>query len=84
MPPFRSSRGRLKVLEDAIEKVRPLPEERQRYVARVLEQLSDNDDTVYQLPDEESRLVQEGIDAADSGRVISEEDMETFWTRHRA
>ena len=74
----------IKVLEDAIEKVKALPEERQRYVARVLEQLSDSDDTVYQLTDEESRLVQEGIDAADAGRVISEKDMETFWTRHRA
>ena len=74
----------IKVLEDAIEKVKALPEERQRYVARVLEQLADDDDTIHQLTDDERRLVQEGIDAADAGRVVSEADMDTFWNRHRA
>jgi predicted transcriptional regulator len=56
----------IKRLEDAIEKVGSLSEGRQKYVARVLEQ-----------------LVEEGIDAADAGRVVSEAEMDAIWNRHR-
>lgn len=72
----------IKVLEDAIEKVKSLPEERQRHAARVLEELAN--DAVYLLSDEEERLVQEGIDDADAGRVLTEVEMAEFWNRHRA
>lgn len=43
----------IKFLEQAIEKVKALPEERQRYAAHVLEQIAATDDQVYRLTDEE-------------------------------
>ena len=73
----------IKVLEDAIEKVKKLPEERQRYAAHVLEQIASTDD-VYRLTDEERRLVREGLADLDAGRIVADDDMEAFWQRHRA
>jgi predicted transcriptional regulator len=72
----------IKVLEDAIEKVKTLSEERQRYAARVLEQIAGAGDDVYRLSDQERRLVREGIADLDAGRVVSDADMEAFWRRH--
>jgi predicted transcriptional regulator len=73
----------IKLLEDAIEKVKALSEERQRYAARVLEQIAEAGDEVYRLDDEERRLVRDGIADLDAGRVVSDADMEAFWRRHR-
>jgi predicted transcriptional regulator len=73
----------IKVLEQAIERVRLLSDERQRYAARVLEQIADAGDGVYRLTDDERRLVREGLDDLDAGRVVSDADMETFWNRNR-
>jgi predicted transcriptional regulator len=74
----------IKILEDAIEKVKRLSPERQQYAAEVLEQIAEAGDEVYRLSDEERRLVQEGLDDVDAGRVVSDEDMAAFWARHRA
>jgi hypothetical protein len=63
--------------------VRLLSDERQRYAARVLEQIADAGDGVYRLTDDERRLVREGLDDLDAGRVVSDADMETFWNRNR-
>jgi hypothetical protein len=73
----------IKVLENAIEKVRTLSEERQRYAARVLEQIAEAGDDTYRLGDEERRLVREGIADLDAGRIVSDADMDAFWQRHR-
>ena len=72
-----------KVLENAVEKVKTLSEERQRYAAEVLEQIAAAGDGVYQLSDEERRLVREGLDDLDAGRIVSDAEMEAFWKRHR-
>ncbi len=74
----------IKVLEQAIEKVKTLSEERQQYAARVLEQIAEAGEAVYPLTDEERRLVREGLDDLDAGRVVSGADMDGFWNRHRA
>jgi hypothetical protein len=74
----------IKVLEQAIEKVKALPEERQRYAAHVLEQIAAANDQVYRLSDEERRLVREGLDELDRGEGISSDDMQGFWNRPRA
>ena len=71
------------LLEDAIEKVKALSEERQRYAARVLEQIAEAGDEVYRLDEEERGLVRDGIADLDAGRVVSDADMEAFWRRHR-
>ena len=74
----------IKVLEQAIEKVRALSEERQQQAAQVLEQIAAAGDEVYRLTDEERRLVREGLDDLDAGRVVSDADMQKFWARNRA
>jgi hypothetical protein len=71
------------VLEAAIEKVKGLSEERQRYVAHVLEQIVEAGDDVYQLSEEERRLVREGLDDLDAGRIVTDAEMDAFWRRHR-
>jgi hypothetical protein len=43
----------IKVLEQAIEKVKKLPKERQEYAAEVLEQIAEAGEEVYVLSDEE-------------------------------
>src|SRR4030095_4084462 len=52
----------IKVLEQAVEKIKALSRERQEYAAEVLEQIADAGDDVYRLSDEERRLVREGYD----------------------
>jgi hypothetical protein len=73
----------IKVLKDAIEKVKTLSDERQLYAAQVLERIADAGDGVYRLGEEERRLVRDGIADLDNGRIVSEADMDAFWRRHR-
>jgi hypothetical protein len=73
----------IKVLKDAIEKVKTLSEERQLYAAQVLERIAEGGDSVHRLSEEERRLVREGIADLDNGRIVSETDMDAFWRRHR-
>lgn len=73
----------MKVLEQAIEKVKALSKERQEYAAEVLEQIAEAGDHVYRLSDEERRLVREGLADLDQGRVVSDAEMTAFWDRHR-
>lgn len=70
-------------LEQAIDKVRALSEDRQRYAAEVLEQIAAAGEGVHRLTDEERRLVQEGLDDLDAGRIVPEADLGAFWNRHR-
>ena len=74
----------IKVLEQAIEKLKTLSEERQAYAAEVLEQIAEAGDAVYRLSDEERRLVREGLADLDAGRIVSDSDMAAFWARQRA
>lgn len=74
----------MKVLEQAIEKVKALSAERQEYAAEVLEQIAEAGDDVHLLSDEERRQVREGLADLDAGRVVSEADMAAFWARRGA
>lgn len=74
----------MKVLEQAIEKVKTLSPERQEYAAEVLEQIVEAGDGACSLTDDERRLVREGLADLDAGRVVSEADMAAFWRRHGA
>lgn len=74
----------IKVLENAIEKVKTLSEERQRYAAEVLEQIAAAGDGVYRLSDEERRLVREGLDQLDRGEVASEAEVRAVFDKYRA
>lgn len=74
----------IKVLEQAIEKVKTLSEDQQRYAARLLEEIAATGSDVYVLSDEERRLVGEGLDDIKAGRIVSEEGMQRFWNRNRS
>jgi hypothetical protein len=73
----------IKVLEDAIEKIRTLPAERQRLAAEVLERIAEADEGDYQLSDDERRLVRDGLDDLDAGHIVTDADMTAFWNRNR-
>lgn len=72
-----------KVLEQAVEKVKALSEERQRYAAEVLEQIAAAGDGVYELSDEERRLVREGLDELDRGEAATDEQVRAVFDKYR-
>ena len=74
----------IKVLEQAIEKVRALSEDRQVRAAQVLEEIASETDGPYRLSDEERAPLREGVEAADRGDFASEADVESVLSRYRA
>jgi predicted transcriptional regulator len=70
-----------KLLEDAIEKVRKLPEERQAYVAEVLEQIAAAGSGVFVVPDEHRAAVLEGLAEAEQGDFATDEEMAALWKK---
>ena len=74
----------IKVLEQAIEKVKALSTERQEYAAEVLEQIVDAGDDVYQLSDEERRMVREGLAELDRGEFAPEAQVRAVFDKYRA
>jgi hypothetical protein len=71
----------MKILEDAIEKVRKLPEERQAYVAEVLEQIAAAGNDVFVVPDEHRAAVLEGLGQAERGEFVNDEEMAALWKK---
>jgi len=76
--------GMMKVLEQAIEKVKSLSRERQEYAAEVLEQIAEAGDAVYRLSDEERRLVREGLAELDRGEAASDAEVRAVFDKYRA
>lgn len=74
----------IKVLEQAIEKIKKLPRERQEYAAELLEQIAEGGEDVYVLSDEERRLVREGLDELDRGEFASEAEVRAVFDKYRA
>jgi hypothetical protein len=70
-----------KVLEDAIEKVRQLPEDRQAYVAEVLEHIAGAGSGVFTVPDEHRAAVLEGLEQAERGEFVSADEMAALWRK---
>ena len=74
----------IKVLEQAIEKVKKLPEDRQAYAAEVLEQIvADAGDEVFVIPDEHMPAVLEGLAQAERGEFASDKDMAALLKKWR-
>ena len=73
----------IKVLEQAIERVKALSPERQAYAAEVLEQIAVSGEGIYRFTEAERRLVREGIADLDAGRVVDAGEMEMFWSRNQ-
>ena len=70
-------------LTKLIERVKTWPAWRQLDVARMIEAMEESGTEVYRLSDEERLLVDEGLDQANRGQFVPDEDMEKFWNRHR-
>lgn len=70
-----------KVLEDVIEKVRRLPEDRQAYVAEVLEQIVANDGDLFVVPEEHRAAVLEGLEQAERGEFATDQEMAALWKK---
>jgi len=70
-----------KVLEDAIEKVRQLPEDRQAYVAEVLEQIAAAGSDVFIVPEGHRAAVLEGLGQAERGEFATDEEMAALWKK---
>jgi predicted transcriptional regulator len=71
----------IKVLEDAIAKVRKLPEERQAYVAEVLEQIAAAGSDVFTVPEEHRAAVLEGLEQAEHGEFMNDDEMAALWKK---
>jgi hypothetical protein len=71
----------MKILEDAIEKVRKLPEERQVYVAEVLEQIAAAGSDVFTVPEEHRAAILEGLEQAERGQLMTEDEMAALWKK---
>lgn len=68
----------IKALEQAIQKVRALPEDKQRLAAELLEELAAEP---YVLSDNERAAVRQAMAEADSGDFVSDEDAEKILRR---
>ena len=70
-------------LREMIERVKAWPAWRQADAAHMLEAMERGGTQVYRLSDEERKLLDEGLEEANRGIFVSDEDMEKFWNRHR-
>ena len=70
-----------KVLEDVLEKVRRLPEDRQAYVAEVLEQIVAGESDPFVVPDEHRAVVLEGLAEAERGEFATDQEMAALWKK---
>jgi hypothetical protein len=70
-----------KVLEDAIEKVRRLPEDRQAYAAEVLEQIAAAGSDLFVVPEEHRVAVFEGLEQAERREFATDEEMVALWKK---
>ena len=70
-----------KVLEDAIEKVRRLPEERHAHVAEILEQIIAFGNDPFIVPETHRAAVLQGLAEAEQGEYVSDEDMAALWKK---
>jgi hypothetical protein len=74
-------KGMIKVLENAIDKVKRLPEDRQAYVAELLEQIASAGIGEFIVPDDHRAAVLEGFEQAERGEFVSDEEMAALWKK---
>ena len=66
----------IKVLEDAIEKVKKLPADRQALAAEVLEDIASGSEGVFQIPAADLPGVLEGLEQAKRGEFASDAEVD--------
>ena len=70
----------LKVLEQAISKVRNLSEDKQRLAAELLEELAATEE-LYILSEAERAVLLPALERARSGEFASDSDLEALWRK---
>ncbi len=70
----------IKALEQAIAKVRRLPEEKQQLAAELLEELAAVEET-YILSDAERAILLPALERAKRGEFASDEEMSALWRK---
>jgi predicted transcriptional regulator len=71
-----------KRLETLIERVSALPEEAQDELLDHVALIEARRSGVYHLTDDERAAVKKGLEAAERGEFVSDEDMAAFFKRH--
>jgi len=70
-----------RVLEDAIAKVRKLPEKQQADVAEVLEQIAAAGSEIFTVPEHHRVAIMEDLAEAQRGECVSDEEMTALWKK---
>lgn len=70
------------LLEQAIERIRALPADMQDQLARVLLALTEDQDTVYRLTEEEEADLADAEAEAARGELATEEQITSTWSKH--
>ncbi len=78
----RDPKTMTKLLDEAIEKVRELPDAVQDDAAQVLFSLAAKQGALVELDEETLAAVREGREQAHRGAFVSDEDMQAFFKRH--
>jgi hypothetical protein len=68
-----------KMMKEAIEVLRELPEDRQTTVARAILDYASHDDGPYHLTDEERKEVRSGSAGRNRERRRSRQSLQTYW-----
>jgi hypothetical protein len=63
---------------EILDRVQHWPVQRQEVVVRAIERMESAGTDIYQLSDQEVRLIDEGL----ASPLVSEADMQAFWNRH--
>lgn len=71
-----------KLLDQALEMARSLPAELQDDIARVVLQLTGDDNVVVELSDDERAAIERSKAAAKRGAFASDEDVRMLWAKH--
>lgn len=71
----------IKVLEEAIEKIRKLPEDRQADAAELLEQIAATGGDMFQVPEDDRAAVLEGLEQLKRGEFATDNEMAALWKK---
>lgn len=66
---------------ELLEKVASWPEEDQRELAEAAAEIEARRSGIYRLTAEESAAIKQGLQDADAGRFVPEQEMKAFWAR---
>lgn len=71
----------IKMLEEAVEKIKKLPSDRQAYAAEILEQIAAAGSGLFPVPDDHRAAVLEGLAQTVRCELVSDEEMAALWKK---